>query len=108
MPMNRDILDKQYEAMLLDLPDFATFDSIEYLCNFINMTVQELGDRSTEFFDAYRFTLAFRKKVFEDLSELPQDGQIITVENVRYRILKTEESQDKIDFRIHLQNYGSA
>lgn len=101
MVMSHSLLSADHAAIIADLPEIATIDSVDYTCNRVSMRTQDLQARNRDFVDGYQFSLSF---VYDDFSTIPVVGDLITYNGVEYRVLATDISPDYEDLRVHLGN----
>lgn len=102
MALDQDLLDEDFQAILADLEDKATFSAVEFTVNRTMISREFLNLERGSITD-YVFTLIFRFRDFaEKETAEPIQGNTITFEGVVYRILSTDKSPDGIGFRTHM------
>ncbi len=97
--MDFKLLQDDSRAMQADLPFYATYKGVEYLCNVVSMDVKVRDFLQNTINQRVTLTLAF---VIVDLIQTPDEGDIVTFQGKDYRVLQTDLSPDLIDVRVYL------
>lgn len=100
MAISTTALAADHAAILADLPEtMAHGVDTDITCNRVSMQARELAIQDRDFVATYRFTLS---ALASDFTATPVENDTVTYESTTWTVLRTDESPDGVDLRIHV------